>query len=81
MLHKFTERILNITEAIEADQGIVQPCVSTWASPVVVVPKKDGTLCFCIDYSCLGAITRRDINPLPDILDTLENAKYFSIYP
>jgi len=63
------------------DQGIVQPSSSPWASPVVLVPKKDGTLRFCIDYQRFNSITRKDVYPLPrvdDILTALGDSKYFS---
>ena len=62
-------------------QGIVQPSRSPWASPVVLVPKKDGSLHFCVDYCKLNSITRKDVFSLPrvdDILDTLNGARYFS---
>jgi hypothetical protein len=62
--------------------GVVQPSVSPWASPIVMVPKKDGSTRFCVDYRRLNAITRKDVYPLPrvdDILDTLslDQSKYF----
>ena len=63
------------------EQGVIQPSMSPWASPVVLVPKKDGSQRFCIDYRRLNSLTRRDVYPLPridDILDTLGEAKYFS---
>lgn len=63
------------------EQGIVKPSISPWASPVVLVPKKDGKLRFCVDYRRLNAITKKDVYPLPridDILDKLGKAKYFS---
>ena len=62
-------------------QGVIQPSCSPWASPIVLVPKKDGKLRFCVDYRRLNAITTKDVFPLPrvdDILDALGGAKYFS---
>ena len=57
------------------------PSSSPWASPVVLVPKKDGSLRFCVDYRRLNSITVKDVYPLPrvdDILDALGGVKYFS---
>jgi len=55
-LRKRTEELI---ETMLKD-GIVIHSNSPWASPVVIVAKKDGSTRFCADYHKLNAITKLD---------------------
>ncbi|XP_076843062.1 uncharacterized protein LOC143487779 [Brachyhypopomus gauderio] len=63
------------------DQGVLRESSSPWASPAVIVVKKDGTVRFCCDYRRLNLVTCKDAYPLPRVeesLDALGNAQLFS---
>ena len=68
-----------VREMLEGGQ--IEPSGSPWASPIVLVTKKDGSTRFCIDYRRLNALTTKDAYPLPRIDDSLRllgNQQWFS---
>ncbi|KAL1253020.1 hypothetical protein QQF64_017713, partial [Cirrhinus molitorella] len=61
--------------------GVIEPSRSPWSSPIVMVPKPDGTLRFCNDFRRLNEISEFDGYPMPrvdELLDRLGRARYIS---
>ena len=58
-----------IKEMLEGGQ--IEPGDSPWSSPAVLVTKKDGSTCFCVDYRRLNSRTVKNTYPLPRIDDSL----------
>ena len=63
------------------DCGVIQQSNSEWPLPSVLVQKKDGDFCWCINYCTINNVTRKDAYPLPLIkesLDALSDTEYMS---
>ena len=54
-------------------QGIIEPSMSPWASPLVPVRKKNGKLRICVDFRAVNGVTKKDSFPLPCIADAVNH--------
>ena len=63
------------------ESGIIEPSVSEWSAPIVLVKKRDHTLRLCVDYRRLNSLSKADAYPMPridELLDRLGKAKFIS---
>lgn len=75
--------ILKVRQIIQEllDKKIIRESESEYASPILLVKKKDGSDRMCVDYRKLNEITVKDRFPLPlidDQIDRLGKHKFFT---
>lgn len=61
--------------------GIIEESHSEWSSPIVLVPKTDGTLRFCNDFRQLNLISKFDAYPMPrvdELIERLGTSRYIT---
>lgn len=64
------------------DSGVIRESESPFASPIVVVRKKNGSVRLCIDYRKLNLQTIKDAYALPNLeeaFSALSGSKWFSV--
>lgn len=72
-------KVREITQDL-LDKGIIRRSNSEYASPIILVKKRDGSDRLCVDYRALNRITVKDRYPLPlidDHIDRLGGHKFF----
>uniref|UniRef100_A0A1X7T3B8 Reverse transcriptase domain-containing protein n=1 Tax=Amphimedon queenslandica TaxID=400682 RepID=A0A1X7T3B8_AMPQE len=76
----YLKDVMKELEEMERD-GIIEKSSSEWASPLVIVKKKDGGIRLCVDYRQLNQVTKFDAYPMPrveELLDTIGDAEFIT---
>lgn len=83
-MYRIPERLLPVLqEELEVMKalGVIERSHSEWSNPIVLVPKKDGSIIFCIDFRKVNSQSRFDAYPTPrldDLIERLGKANYIS---
>ncbi len=67
--------------SLHREMEVIEESHSDWASPIVLVPKTDGSVRFCVDYRKVNAVSKFDAYPMPrvdELLNRLGTARFYS---
>jgi hypothetical protein len=88
--HPIKNRIRPLNPTLEADlckqidkwqsEGVIEKSMSPWNFGLVAVPKKVGTIRWCVDFRCLNQRSIVDSHPLPNIKDNLSRLSRSCFY-
>ncbi len=59
---------------------VIEESHSDWASLIVLVPKTDGSVRFCVDYRKVNAVSKFDAYPMPRVNELLDRLGTAHIY-
>lgn len=82
--YRVPQKLLHLLkEEIEAMQklGVIEPSSSEWNNSIVLVPKKDGTIRFCLDFRKLSTVSKFDPYPMPrvdELIERLSKAQFLT---
>lgn len=80
ILYALCEKVDAEFDNLERDGIITKVDISEWGSPLVVIPKADGTVRLCVDYKITVNPCLKDahylIRKVDDILNSLKKSKY-----
>ena len=74
-MYQVAERLLPLLKAEVEEMlalAVIERLTSEWSNPVVLVPKKDVTMRFCIDFRRVNAQSQFDAYPMPQLEDLIE---------
>jgi hypothetical protein len=70
---QFREKLSDLIKSLLSAK-VIKPSTSPWASPIVIIIKKNGVdIRLCIDYRLVNGLTKLMVYPMPLINDLLED--------
>lgn len=60
---------------------VMEPAQTEWAARIVFALKKDGSICFCVDYRKLNAVTKRDSYAIPRMDECIHSLGEVEVFP
>jgi hypothetical protein len=77
---QFKEKLADLIKGLLSAK-IIQPSTSPWASPIVIIVKKNGVdIRLCIDYRLVNDLTQLMVYPMPlinELLEDLDSALWY----